>query len=333
MNKKQTVGLVIAGLVFVFVCVSGVLSNYISRQFIVDNKSLTNLFKNSSKSYDIPVEPFVGVVKVEGTIANIQASMFETPVYNHQETLNYIDAMINSDSNRGILLYVDSPGGGVYESDELYLKLMEYKTKTERPIWTYMGSQACSGGYYIAMASDTIYANRNCWTGSIGVIISLMNLKSLYDKLGIEEINITSGKNKAMGSSGATMSEEHRDILQSLVDESYDQFVEIVANGRNMNIDEVKKIADGRIYSAAQALDLKLIDGMESYDNTVQMLKDTFDEEVKMHEPYTYSSDFFTYLFSTYNGTKSKSDAQILTEYLEKKGNGVLMYYAEPGQY
>lgn len=149
--------------------------------------------------------------------------------------------MKNSPYNKGILLIVDSPGGGVYESDELYLKLKDYKETTGNPIWTYMKSEACSGGYYISMASDKIFANRNCTTGSIGVIMSLVNTKDLYDKLGIKEINITSGKNKAMGSSGQDLTDEQKEILQSNVDEAYEQFVSIVADGRKMDVETVKK--------------------------------------------------------------------------------------------
>ena len=130
---------------------------------------------------------------------------------------------------------------------------MEYKEETGRPIWAYFGSQACSGGYYVAMAADKIYANRNGWTGSIGVIISLLNCEGLYEKLGIEEINVTSGANKSMGSAGEELTEEQREILQSLVDESYDQFVGIVSKGRKMKEDKVRELADGRLYSALQA--------------------------------------------------------------------------------
>jgi len=107
-----------------------------------------------------------------------------------------------------------------------------------------------SGGYYISMASDKVFSNRNAWTGSIGVIISLTNLKGLYDNLGIKGIYITSGRNKAMGAADLELTDEQRDILQSLVDEAYEQFVEIVAEGRKMTVEEVKRIADGRILSA-----------------------------------------------------------------------------------
>jgi protease-4 len=158
-----------------------------------------------------------------------------------------------ADNNKGILLYVNSPGGTVYESDEMYLKLLEYKEKTGTPVYAYFASEACSGAYYISMAADEIYANRNTWTGSIGVIISLMNYEGLLKKIGVEEIDITSGKNKTIGSGAHEMTPQQAKILQRLVDEAYDQFTKIVAKGRDMKLEKVQKLGDGRIYSAAQA--------------------------------------------------------------------------------
>ena len=316
-----------------FICISGssVLINSRANLSQKSEESLKSMALSAENNISIPSEDFVGVVKVEGTIQDTaeSSSMFSSSEgYNHKKTLSYIDSMISSNSNKGIILYVNSPGGGVYESDELYLKLKEYKEKTGRPVWTYMASQACSGGYYISMASDKIYANRNCWTGSIGVIISSMNLKGLYDKLGVKEIDITSGPNKAMGSSGNDMTDEQRAILQSLVDEAYEQFTGIVAEGRHMDINTIKPIADGRIYSAKQALDLGLIDNIDTYDN---MQKDMLNEVGRDVTVYTPSNKekVFSSLFSKIEGLKTKSDAQVVSEYLEKHGQGGLMYYAE----
>ena len=149
----------------------------------------------------------------------------------------------------GILLRVDSPGGTVYESEELYRKLVAYKEETGRPVWTYMEHYAASGGYYISAPSDKIYANPNTTTGSIGVIMSGYDMSGLYEKLGIRSVSITSGKNKDM----SKLTEEQIAIYQSSVDESFDRFVEIVADGRKMTEETVREIADGRTYTAKQA--------------------------------------------------------------------------------
>ncbi|HOM02939.1 MAG TPA: signal peptide peptidase SppA [Acetivibrio sp.] len=326
MNKKQLIGLIVAGVVFVFVCSSSILMNTVSKK-LGSSLNLSNI-ENS-----LPLSPYIGVISVEGTIADSDSTAsFMGSGYNHKETLELIEDMKNSSSNKGILLYVDSPGGGVYESDELYLKLKEYKEETGRPVWTYMSNQACSGGYYISMASDKVYSNRNTWTGSIGVIISLTNLKELYDNIGIKGIYITSGKNKAMGAADLDLTDEQRDILQSLVDEAYEQFVEIVAEGRKMTVDEVKKIADGRILSAKQALELNLIDEIATYEE----VKEAFSTELGDVEVYTpEKNDPFglSSLFGYISSLRPRSDAEIISELIKANGNGVPMYYAMPGQY
>lgn len=323
MNKKQLVGLIVAAVVFVFVCSSSILMNTVS-------KNLGTSYNLSALENSLPLTPYIGVVSVEGTIMDTgSTTSFMGSGYNHKRTLELIEDMKNSASNKGILLYVNSPGGGVYESDELYLKLKEYKEETGKPVWTYMSNQACSGGYYIAMASDKVYSNRNAWTGSIGVIISLTNLKELYENIGIKGIYITSGDNKAMGAADLDLTEEQHGILQSLVDESYEQFVEIVADGRKMTKDEVKKIADGRILSAKQALNSNFIDEIATYEE----VKDAFSMELGDVEIYTpKNNDPFglSSLFAYISSLKPRSDTEIMAELIKVNGSGVPMYYAMP---
>lgn len=327
MNKKQLICLIIAAILFVFISASSVLVNSITNS---DSSILSSY--SASSVIDLPVSDYIGVVNVSGTImsGDSNGGLFnEAQSYDHSFTLNYIDEMKISANNKGILLVIDSPGGTVYESDELYLKLKEYKEITDRPIWTYMKSYACSGGYYISMASDKIFANRNTWTGSIGVIISTYNLKELYDKIGIKEINITSGTNKAMGSAGETLTEEQYAIYQSIIDESYNQFVSIVSEGRNIPIEDVKKFADGRIYTAKQALELNMIDGIA---DTLEAFEDMMSSEISPNEHlYFYTPnqprDFLSELFGKINSITPKSDMTIIKEIAEKKGNEVPMYY------
>ncbi len=335
MKNKQIIGIIVAAIAFICVYSSSMLTTQLSNQIAAESTANMMSLLSSGETHTIlPEEPFIGIVRVEGTIMDAGSStMFETVGYDHQATLNYIDDLMNSDYNEGILLYVDSPGGTVTESDELYLKLMEYKEITGRKIWTYMGDQACSGGYYISMASDHIGINRNGWTGSIGVIISLVNCSELYEKLGIEEINITSGKNKAMGSSGLKMTKEQEEIFQSLVDESYEQFVSIVAEGRNRSISEVKELADGRIYTAKQAVSNGLVDEVvNTFDDYQKKFRKELGGGVIVYEPDFSGNDMFASLFAKISDGQSKSDAQILSEYLESKESGVLMYYANPGK-
>lgn len=336
MKTKQLVGILVTAAVIILVGVTGILTNVVAGKFAKETSQDSGVFgslMSSQTKVILPSKDFIGVINIEGEIGPSSTESIwssNSSEYNHDLYLNYIDQMEKSRFNKGILLYVNSPGGTVYESDEMYLRLMEYKENTGRPIWAYFGSQACSGGYYIAMASDRIYANRNCWTGSIGVIISLTNCKGLYDKLGIKEIDITSGANKAMGSAGLDLTKEQKDILQSLVDEAYDQFVDLVATGRGMDIDTVKKIADGRIYSAKQAQEKGLVDEVASLeDEKAAMTAElALSPDIQFYEPKNNSSALQS-LFGAISQVRPKSDTELAVEIMENKGKGVLKYYAD----
>lgn len=331
MKTKQLAGIVITGAVIIAVGVSGVLSNVVKARYNKSADSFMSSLVGSAEKVSLPSDEFIGIINIIGEIGpgsdNVWGS--SSSEYNHNMYLDYIDQMEKSNKNKGILLYVDSPGGTVYESDEMYLRLMEYKENTGRPIWAYFATQACSGGYYISMAADQIYANRNCWTGSIGVIISLANYKGLYDKLGIKEIDITSGANKAMGSGGLDLTKEQYDILQSLVDEAYDQFLEIVSASRNMDMDTLKPIADGRIYTAKQAVDNGLVDTVGSLqDAKTAMLESlSLQSDIKFFEPK--KSNMMSGLFSVAEQIRPKSDTELAVEIMENEGKGVLKYYAD----
>ena len=179
-----------------------------------------------------------------------------------------------------------------------------------------------SGAYMISMAADRIYVNQNTTTGSIGVIMSGYDMSGLYEKLGIKNINITSGKNKA-----ATFSKEQIEIYQSQVDESYDEFVEIVARGRDMSEKKVRRLADGRTYTAKQAVRNGLVDEIASYEEAEAAIS----KEAGTTEYYRPESNISVWasLFSKVEKILPKSDSQVLAETAEKLESGVLMYYAE----
>ena len=323
MNKKQIIGAAAATVMFIFIGVASVLTNTIADAFL--QKTSAELL-NGKAGQVLPSSPYVGIVQVQGTIQEQteSTSIFEASSgYQHLDTLYYIDEMIQDPLNEGILLRVDSPGGTVYESEELYLKIREYQNQTGRPVWTYMEHYAASGGYYITASADKIYANPNTTTGSIGVIISGYDMTGFYEKLGIKTVSITSGKNKDMSS----MNDEQVAIYQSIEDESYERFVEIVADGRGMTSEEVKQLADGRIYSAKQALENGLIDEICLYEDMQNMMS----EELGGVQFYTPDREvsLFASFFAKIEGLIPKSEAEILTDLEAELGNEVPMYYAE----
>ncbi|MDD5922057.1 MAG: signal peptide peptidase SppA [Eubacteriales bacterium] len=216
--------------------------------------------------------PYIGRIHIEGEISGTDAD--SDIGYRHAFLMDLIRQMEKDPNNRGILLDVDTPGGAVYQTDELYLQLKHYKKKTGRPIYTYMGNEAASGGYYISSLSDRIIANRNCWTGSIGVTMgSIYDITGLMEKYGVKATAIHAGRNKAMGSITEPLTDEQEQILMSLVNESYDRFVQIVADGRNLPLEDVRNLADGRVYTASQAKSLGLIDEIGTLEKTEKEMK------------------------------------------------------------
>ena len=295
---------------------------------------LSNLFSTDT-SFTFPSEPFLAEIDVVGEIApsgsSSPYSVSDSGGYDHTLYMNLIDALMDDPDNRGILLYVNSPGGTVYESDELYLKLMEYRAATERPVYAYFTAEACSGGYYISMAANEIYANRNAWTGSIGVIMSLLNYQGLSEKIGVTAVDITAGRNKAMGSGWETLTDEQRDILQSLVDESYEQFIGIVAAGRNLDLSRVRELADGRIYSAQQALDRGLIDHIAGEEEAISAIleKCGLDDDSEIYVPERFDAfSVMDFLMSRASAVKPKSELELFREMLSDYRNGAILYHA-----
>ena len=261
---------------------------------------------------------------IVGTIQEESSdSIYEGEGYKHTTNLKYIDSLIRDSSNKAMLLYVDSPGGTVYESQEMYDKVMEYKEKTGRPVYAYMAHYGASGAYMISMAADRIYVNQNTTTGSIGVIMSGYDMSGLYEKLGIKNINITSGKNKA-----ATFSKEQIEIYQSQVDESYDEFVEI--SGPRQGYVRKRRCADwqtAELILQKQAVRNGLVDEIASYEEAEAAIS----KEAGTTEYYRPESNISVWasLFSKVEKLLPKSDSQVLAETAEKLESGVLMYYAE----
>lgn len=225
-----------------------------SNQIVLDG----DFDKESVKSYK---KEYVAALYIQGVIEQ------ENQDYDQKWLLSKIKELKNDSNNQGMVIFMETPGGAVYQADEVYLALLDYKTSGKK-IFVYMGTMAASGGYYISCAANEIWANRNTLTGSIGVISGqFVDISQLLEQNGIKTAVIHSGKNKAMGHMSEPFTQEQKDIMQAISDECYQQFAAIVAKGRSLSLDEVYALADGRIYTARQALEAKLIDRIDTFEN------------------------------------------------------------------
>ena len=216
-------------------------------------------------------DKYVALLQIQGEISESDY------LYDHLGTLDAISDLIDDEDNRALVLYINTPGGNMYESDELYHALTVYKQKTGRPIYGYMAQECCSGGVLIAMAADELYASRMTITGNVGVYITSTSEAGLYEKLGVEMEYIATGKNKVSGYPSLT--DEQRTIYQAMIDESFDFFKEAIASARGLSEEQMQPFEDGRLLSALQAKELGLIDGVMYYDELMDKLSAAYPED------------------------------------------------------
>jgi protease-4 len=200
----------------------------------------------------------IGVVAIEGVISSelTERAVRQLTKYGDDTTI------------KAIVLRIDSPGGGVAASQEIYEEVRRVRSNGKLVVAS-MGSVAASGGYYVACVAERIFANAGSVTGSIGVIVQLANVSELLHRVGIESSVITSGPFKDSGNPTRALRPEERQVFQALVDDVYQQFIEAVAQGRNLPLEEVRHAADGRIYTGRQAKDLHLVDELGSLQDAI----------------------------------------------------------------
>lgn len=223
----------------------------------------------------------IAVLNVDGVIQDTgEAPSFMSEGYFHRDFMKQLNQVKDDDSIKGIVLNVNTPGGGTKESAEIHDKLVEIQKETKKPVYVSMGSMAASGGYYISASADKIFATPETITGSLGVIMQSLNYSELADKVGIDYKTIKSGKFKDIMSPSREMTDEEAQILQSMIENSYNGFVKVIADGRGMSEDEVRKIADGRIYDGYQAKELNLIDEFGYSEDAIEKMKKTINCKV-----------------------------------------------------
>jgi protease-4 len=201
-------------------------------------------------------KPGIGLVEVKGMILD------------SKETVRHLRHFLKKDDIKAVVLRVDSPGGVVAPSQEIYEEVRKFAAK--KKIIVSMGSLAASGGYYISAPATLIYANPGTITASIGVLIKLSNIEALMDKIGIKSTVVKTGKFKDAGSPVRELTAEDRAMFQSVIDSTHNQFIRAVAAGRKLPEDEVRRIADGRVLSGEQALELKLVDRLGTLQDAIE---------------------------------------------------------------
>ncbi|MFC5735246.1 signal peptide peptidase SppA [Cytobacillus gottheilii] len=280
MNGKRWAAIGIAVFLFGFSVVSSLLFTFRDAE-----SSLAEMFTSASDPFAEEVIEEgnamnkIAVLNLNGTIQDTgeAGSLLGATGYNHQSFMKKLDFVKEDNSVEGIILRVNTPGGGVVESAEIHDKIVEIQEETEKPVYISMGSMAASGGYYISAPADKIFASAETMTGSLGVIMQGYNFSGLAENLGVDFVTIKSGEYKDIMSSTREMTEAERSILQDMIDNSYDGFVKVISEGREMTEAEVREIADGRIYDGRQALELNLIDGFGYLDDVIQQMEDDYD--------------------------------------------------------
>lgn len=205
---------------------------------------------------NLPIGDKVALIRIEG------------PIVDSKEAIDTLKDYVKDLSVKAIVLRVDSPGGAVAPSQEIYEEVR--KAVAKKTVVVSMGSVAASGGYYIAAPATRIIANPGTLTGSIGVIMEIPNMEGLLAKIGVKSEVIKSGRHKDIASVFRGIKPEERAILQNVLDNVHDQFINAVSDGRKMLREDVQKIADGRIYTGEQALTVGLVDELGNLEDAVK---------------------------------------------------------------
>jgi protease-4 len=201
----------------------------------------------------------IGVIEIEGAITDMKEAM--------EDVVNFKE----DDSIKGVILRINSPGGAVGPTQEIYSEIK--KLKQSKKVYVSMGSVCASGGYYLAVTGEKVYASPSTITGSIGVIMQQTVVEELMKKIGVEANSIKSGPLKDTGTPFRKMRDDERKYLQGVIDSIYEQFVNDVAEGRQMPVDRVKQLADGRIYTGLQAKQMGLIDDIGTFYDVVDEMQ------------------------------------------------------------
>ena len=223
----------------------------------------------------------IAVLEVEGTIQDTgeASSLLGSTGYNHAFFMKQLDQVQQDDSVKAVVLKVNTPGGGTLESAQIHAEIVEIQEEAGKPFYVSMGSMAASGGYYISAPAEKIFVSPETLTGSIGVIMQSMDYSELAERVGIDFETIKSGPYKDIMSANRDMTEEERALLQEMVDQSYNAFVDVIVEGRDMPEEDVRAIADGRIMNGRQAVEANLADEFGYEEDVIAQLRADYELE------------------------------------------------------
>jgi protease-4 len=259
------------------------------------------------------------MIDVEGLItSSVDTGLFSREKNAVSRVYERLERAAEDPLIKAVILRLDTPGGEVTASDIIYHEILRFKERTGKPVVGLMMGVAASGGYYIASACDLIMAHPTTLTGSIGVISVFPNVEELMAKIGIKVNVIKSGEEKDSGGPFRDMTVEEKKIFQAIIDEYYQDFLNAVSANRRERIpsDELRTIADGRVYTARQALDLKLVDGIGYFDDAYQKTLSLAGLKDARLVSYTYYPLSKTNIYAGRLGEFSPLDSKVLESYL-----------------
>lgn len=329
-NGKRWIAVAIALLLFV---ASSIVSNRSDKISEKQADKLKNEYLNQFNPFSATANKNIvedGDKKNKIALISYEGAIGDGEVYD--SFMEQLEDIYEDDSVKGVIMQVNSPGGAVYNSEQIANKIKEIQTDKKIPVFTVMKTMAASGGYYISAPTDKIYASNETLTGSIGVIMSSRSFQGLFEKYGIKEQNITTGKMKDAGSLGKDMTDEQKKYFQDLINSSFDRFIKIVSQGRSMKEDQVRKLADGRVYDGAQAKNNGLVDKIGNLDDAIEDMK----KDYKLNNPEVFEYEGSDYslkkLFSKAQNLvekNSSSDLSVLKELMEKESPLPMYYYGK----
>lgn len=336
MSGKRWAALFIAIVIFAASLMINLASSLLSKDFqsffkdmtLLDEDFIEEVVEQGTSLDKIALIELDGVIQDTGEIV----SLFSDG-YHHQTFMKKLNYVKDNNSINGLVIRVNTPGGGVVESAEIHDKIVEIVEEAEKPVYISMGGMAASGGYYVSAPATKIVATPATITGSLGVIMQSVNYSELAEKMGVDFVTIKSGEHKDILSPTREMTAEEADILQNMLNNSYEQFVDVIANGRGLDDQVVRELADGRIYDGQQAKELNLVDDFGYLEDVIEMIREEQDlagaEVVRLSENLAFG---FNSLFKagTQKVFKSEYELSGVVQLLSKPNSPRPLYlYAE----